>query len=187
MGPRLPALTLIVTATFLFTGCGSGSSKAGSSTADSTNPGTSGDVRTSADSSSGGSNSGRSNKRLSAIQLVAKADEICRRLNAEITAAKTTVQTQQDIMRVASQRAAIERVAVVDMSKLNPPASMERDWQEIILARKMLIEDLTKVSQYAAAKNTQNERPLYLSSANLARHMAATAQHSGFKYCGQLG
>jgi hypothetical protein len=179
----------------LTAGCG-GSSKAGTTNVASTNPGSTSTVSTNTGSTSTtasttasttGSNSGGSGKALTASQLVAKADAICGRANSELEVAeKNKVRTQQDVVRVAPERAGIERTAVTELSKLTPPASMSQDWNQIIAARKTLIEELTKLGEDAAAGNTKAEESLFTSSATVQRQLAAAAQRSGFKHCGQV-
>jgi hypothetical protein len=107
-------------------------------------------------------------------------------LTAKLVAAKDTVHTQRDIVRIAPRRAAAEQAAVVELSKLTPPASMAGQYRQIVAARRGIAEDIAKVGEYAASKNHPQERRLLLASARLIVQMRATAQRSGFKDCAQI-
>lgn len=174
---------LVLVATVLLTaGCGGSSSKAGSTSVSSTGIASSGVGTTAARVSTSGS--GHS---LTAAQLVARGDAICMRLAARLVAANTVVRSTSDTIRIAPQRAAVEQVAVAELSKLVPPVSMARDWQQIVAARRTVAEDLVKIGESAASKDAQEEGSAYESGASAERELAAAARRSGFKHCGQVG
>jgi hypothetical protein len=181
MDTRLPALVLFTVALSI-AGCG-GSSKTASISAGSTSVATT----TGTASTTPVSNSSGSGKSLSASRLVAEADPICKQLSSELDVTKNTTRTQQDIVRVASQRAELEQAALIELSKLIPPASMASGWQLILADRKAVIEGLNKLAEDAGANNKPAEQPLLASSANIVRRLAAIARREGFKYCGELG
>ena len=187
----LPTLLLIAAALFI-AGCGGGSSQAVSSSASSanagaTNSGSTSTGTTSTSTASPVSTPGKSSKPLSKARLIARADGICKRLSVELDNPADKVQTQQDIARIAPQRAALERTALSELYKLTPSATMSHAYQQMLTVRQTLIEDVTKLGEDASANNLQAEAPVYSSSATEIRQLATTAQRSGFKYCGQLG
>jgi hypothetical protein len=184
MRTRLPLpLSLLATIAFAVAGCGSGSSQTASTSPGSTNPGTT-SVSTTNTTATVAVASGTP---LSRTQIISRADAICRRLNAELDTAKSKISTQADIVHIAPQRAALEQSTLVLLSKLTPPASMAHDYQQILTDRQVLIEDLTKLGQDAAANNLSAEQPVFSSSAAVVSQLAVTGQRDGFKYCKQVG
>ncbi len=182
---RLPLFVLIV-GVLALAGCG-GSSKTGSSSTSAVNTETS-----STSSGSGTATTSTtpvkvaSGTPLSKSRLVAGADAICKRLSLELDASNK-LRTQQDVIRAVQHRTAIEKAALVELSKLVPPTSLAKDYQKLLSARQTVIEDIKKLGEDVEAKNSSAEGPVYVSSGIVLRQMAATAKHSGFKYCGQLG
>jgi hypothetical protein len=174
---------ILVAATLATTGCGGSKneSTATSSTAVSSIATTS---VTNASSPTGSTGNG-SGKPLSASQLVVKADAICAQLNIELN--KDRVRTEQDIVRVVPHRVTIEQAALAELSKLRPPISLARDYQQMLATRRTLIEDTSRLGSDAAAKDSQAVQVAFSSGTALIRQMAVTARRDGFKYCGQLG
>ena len=186
MSARL-SLLVIVTGALAIAGCGGGgvASKNVSSGAGSTVAADSSVATT--DTTSVSTTESSSTSPLSRSQLVARADTICRRLNAELGSAKYYIRTQQDVIRVAPLRAATETGALTELEKLTPPASVASAYQRMLVARHTLIEDIVKLGQDAAIRDKEAEMPLFASSAAVVRQMGLAARDSGFKYCSQLG
>jgi hypothetical protein len=90
------------------------------------------------------------------------------------------------VSRITAAMPPWPRAAVVELSKLTPPASMADHYRQIVAARRAIAEDIAKVGEYAASKNHPQERRLLLASARLIVQMRATAQRSGFKDCAQI-
>jgi hypothetical protein len=184
MRTRLPVLVLVM-AVLAIAGCGS-SSKTGSS-ASSTSAGSTSPATTASSTTTPASTTASAGPPLSKSQLVARADAICKQLNAGLDSEKNKVRTQQDIIRVVALRVGLEQTALTELSKLTPSASMAQDYQQLLKTRQTLIEDTKKLGEDAAANNSKAETPVYVSSAALIRQMAKTAKHDGLTYCGALG
>jgi hypothetical protein len=190
MRTLLTILTLTA-AMFTVAGCGSGSSKTGSTSGGLTNAGTTTPATTitptTTTSSTTGPSSGSPGKALTAAALVARADAICRRLNDELVAAKDEIRTTQDIVRIAPQRVAVEQTALHELSKLTPPTAMAGAYEQTLASRRTLIEDTTKLGQYAATNNTKVGPSLFAATTATVRQMGATARSIGLVDCGRLG
>ncbi|HEY5194245.1 MAG TPA: hypothetical protein VIJ39_10295 [Solirubrobacteraceae bacterium] len=180
---------MLVAVALAIAGCG-GSGKTGSTDTSSTNAGSTG--VTTATTTTGASSSPStvhlgSGPPLAASQLVAKADSICARLNTELAAAKDVVQNQEDVVRVAAQRGALEQRAIAELSKLTPPSSIAKDYEQIVTARQALLEQTKKLGEEAAAGNVSAEAPVSAATTSVVREMGEAAQRSGFGACGTLG
>ena len=184
MHTRLPVLVLVVTVLSI-AGCG-GSGKASSNSVSSTDAGSTSAGATSASTTTPGTTAIASGTPLSRSRLIAKADAICQRLSAELSASPT-ISTKQELIAAASRRTALEQAALAELSKLTPPGSMAHDYQQLLAGRQTVIEDLKKLGEDTATGNTRAEDAVYASSASVIRQMAATAQRNGFKYCAKLG
>jgi hypothetical protein len=166
------AALVLATVMLAASGCG-GSSKSSHQAASSTQAPASGNVESSA-----------SKAPLSRAELIAKADAICKDLNAKRST--IVLRSVADYARYLPQAAAYYRAAIVELDKLNPPASMSRDWQTIIKADRIIAVNTAKVGEDAKAKKIAAIRPLYAATAPIQKHRLATAQRDGFKYCSTL-
>lgn len=120
-------------------------------------------------------------------QLIARADAICRRLNAQIKANKQSSLRLNEIARFAPRNAALEATALKELSKLTPPASIARDWHQVIAYRRTLMEELVKLGRYAKANNARAIHKLAASKKRVHQKLLATATRNGFKDCPQIG
>lgn len=179
---RLVAM-MLVAMTLIIAGCGGGSRSASSS---------GGSNNAAAATGSGSSDAaavprGGSGKTLSRSQLIVAADAICAKLNTALVAAKDTIQTKADVVRVARRRAPMERSTVADLSKLAPPSSLVHDWHQILAARRLLAEEIDQVGEDAEANNIEGMHRALVASASVQGQMSATARRDGFKDCSEVG
>jgi hypothetical protein len=168
MRNRLSAVVLVA-ATLAAGGCGDGSSQTPAS----------GATRSSGSLPSGGP--------LSRSELIARADAICLRLNNELAATAAKSVGMREIARVSPRHAALEQTAVMELSKLTPPASIARDWRQIVAYRQTLAEELALLGRYAKVKNARSVRALAVSKKHLHRQLTTVATRDGFKRCSRLG
>jgi hypothetical protein len=175
MRTRLPALGLIV-AMSLIAGCGSGSSKTASS----------GSTATSASSNGGESTAAASGGALSLSQLGTRADEICLRLNNELETKRVGSVSPQSVVQITTRRIPIEQAALVELSRLKPPASVAADWQKFLAIRRTLIEELEKLKRYAQAKNAAGEKAVFVSSSTFETKMNAPSERVNAKVCARV-
>ncbi len=178
------ALALTVSA-LLAAGCGS-SSKTGSTT--------SADAKTSATTSTTTTTAAGppkiskvivtapAGKPLTHAQLIARADAICARRNANI--ASLTVGSQAAFKRVLPQAAIYDSTESKELNKLVPPASLAHDWSGIINTDQLFSEYVDQVVYYAQT-GTRNLSPLIRTTGVVRQQMLAIARRDGFKQCTQ--
>jgi hypothetical protein len=160
----LPLLSLVAVAALALTGCG-GSSRPTATTA---RPASGSSPPTS--------------------RLTASADTICRRLNDELTATQPGRDANHaDLARNALRHAALERQATKSLSGLTPPASLARDWAQILAYRRRLAAELVTIGHDWELNDTQAIRTLGAAKKQIHVKMATIASHDGFTDCSRVG
>jgi hypothetical protein len=127
-----------------------------------------------------GSNQAAANSR-----LIASADPICRRVNGQLTGASHP--QPADIARTAPRNAAIELRAVGELSKLTPPASLARDWTQMLAYRRTLAQELFALARDAKAGDVAGMRALGVSKKRVRQKLSQLAARDGFKDCTSVG
>jgi hypothetical protein len=133
----------------------------------------------------GRSRSTHSEERAATSRLIASADAICRRFNKELTGASRPQASK--VARTAPRNAALEQRAVAELSKLTPPASLARDWKQIIAYRRTLAEELVTLARDAKADNVQGMQALAASKKRVHDELTKLAAHDGFTDCSSVG
>jgi hypothetical protein len=133
--PSAAVSLLLVLVTTLTAGCGGGGS-----TATSTRAGT----PTTATTSSAPTTSSTPLPRgpLSRAELVAQADAICKRVNAEIQLQKSQSRGRQETERLAQHNLTVERTALTSLAKLHSTKSVEPGWRRVLSDRRTLEDEL---------------------------------------------
>jgi hypothetical protein len=124
---------------------------------------------------------------LSSSAFIARADAICRRLNAEIAKAKSKNTSLSEIARVAPSNAALEQAAVGELAGLTPPASIAREWRQIVAYRRTLAAELLTLGKDAKAKDSAGVQALAESKKSVHKKLSALGTKAGFKDCPQVG
>lgn len=127
---------------------------------------------------------GSSSKPLTRAELTAKADAICKTVTAKISS--KSANNEQQISRLASELASFEQTALVNLSKLVPPAELETDWKKFVSGAQTLAENTAKLGEYAKAKNLKAGKALILSSENTQKQMVVIAKRDGLTACEQV-
>jgi hypothetical protein len=127
---------------------------------------------------------GSSSKPLTRAELTAKANAICKTVTAKVSS--KSVNTEQQISRVASELASFEQTELADLSKLVPPAELETDWKKFVAGAQTLAENTAKLGEYAKAKNLKAGKTLILSSENTQKQMVVIAKRDGLTACEQV-
>jgi hypothetical protein len=127
---------------------------------------------------------GSSSKPLTRAELTAKANAICEGVTAKLKS--KTIKSQQDIARVAPELASFEQRALIDLSKLVPPAELANDWKRFIAGAQTLAENTARLGEYAKANNLKAARSLIASSETVQQRMVSTAKRDGLKACEQV-
>jgi hypothetical protein len=127
---------------------------------------------------------GSSGTTLSRSQLIAKAEPICARANAELRKVYH-VTDQRALPRVTAQFAADERTVAAELASLKPPSSMASGWKTIVGDYQRLGEDIAQLGEHAKTSTTPDVSVITsLSTAENER--TAAARGYGFKYCANL-
>jgi hypothetical protein len=126
-----------------------------------------------------------SSKALTSDELVAKADAICKRAQAE-RASLPTIKTRQDYGTVLSRAGAQQQAAVAELEKLKPPASLAEDWQQIVEVDRTLAGYTIVYGQDIAASNPRAARALLGTATSLQRSIATAAKRDGLNACAEI-
>jgi hypothetical protein len=124
-----------------------------------------------------------SGKPLTRAQWIARGDAICARTNMKLKA--ISVVSTRDYARVLPQAAIYDRIEATELSKLVPPASMARDWMQIVNGYQLFGDYTSRVAEYAQANNFAPATPLTQMGEKVHKHLAAIAKRDGFKQCPQ--
>jgi len=130
--------------------------------------------------------SGASNESAGPSRLIARADAVCRQVNRQLIAAPASLDASQ-IARDAPRNAALERRAVAQLRKLTPPASLARDWRQILAYRQTLAGQLVELAKYVKALDVRHVQALAASKKQTHRKLAGLAIRDGFKDCANVG
>jgi hypothetical protein len=115
--------------------------------------------------------------------FIARADAICRGLDSRLAAVKPASLRVPEIARFAPPRAALEKTAVTELSRLTPPRSIARDWRLMITYRRTLAEELAKLGQNAKVGDARGIQALAVSKKRVHQKLFTVATREGFKYC----
>ncbi len=121
---------------------------------------------------------------LTRAELISKADTICKRVSGKLTT--KTITSVKDVARTAPQLAAVEQEALNELSKLEPPASIENDWKTFIAGAQRLAENTSKLGEYAKANTLKGSAGLIASSEQTIKQMTAIARKYGISSCEQV-
>jgi hypothetical protein len=119
-------------------------------------------------------------KPLTRGELIARADLICRRVNAKRAA--TRIANAGDYARLIPPLAEYLLAAVAEMRKLTPPASMESGWNQIVAYAQESAHSVAEFGQYAKA-NKLNSISMSGAGVRANERMLAIAKREGFDDC----
>jgi hypothetical protein len=130
---------------------------------------------------------GSSPKPLTRAELATKANAICKKATVKLEAvAKKGVRTVQAIAHVAPELATFEETALVELSKLIPPAELEEDWKAFVAGAQTLAENTSKIGEDAKANDLKSAKGLVKSSTATQKQMIGIAKRDGIKECEQV-
>ena len=117
---------------------------------------------------------------LSTAAWHAQAERICARLNSALNAVK--VKTVSELEASLPQAAANERTEVAELSKLVPPASKAKDWEQFLTDSLRWAEVSDELAKSAGGPGTL-KTPLAIAARSLHEHFALLIRHDGFREC----
>ena len=118
---------------------------------------------------------------LTRAELIAQADTICRRLNQKRLS--TTVGARQTYADVLTPVAAYDQAAAAQMRKLTPPASIAKDWNQIVSGTQAIADAMTATVAYAKAGKLKEAEPLSIKLERATQQILSAAKRAGFKDC----
>jgi hypothetical protein len=123
---------------------------------------------------------------LTRAQLIARADAICKRRNTAIDAVKLQSAKAAGVVRFASQSAALEQAAFLELGRLSPPTAMAANWQQILAYDRTLLEAVLDLGEYGKHRDARAISALAHSTEAVKRRLLAAASRDGFKYCSRV-
>lgn len=119
--------------------------------------------------------------------VLAKANAICNRLNAELEADKPASKSIAEIARVTPRHIEYETRSVDELSRLTPPTATAAQWRLMISARRALAAELVELERAAKAGNEAAIKGLAVSKKRVHAKLAAAATHAGLTGCTEVG
>lgn len=172
---RLAALALAA-AILTVSGCGGSSKTSSTTTAASTTA-----PATTASTTTATSTKTATGPPLTRIELIAKAEPICARANAELNS--TTIKSRAELARALPQAAAYDQVEATELSNLVPPASMASDWKQIIAGLQTFGDDTDKAGEDLESGSSEAAGSVYAAAKKGHEQLVAIAKRDGFKQC----
>lgn len=117
----------------------------------------------------------------------ARADAICRRLDAELVANLPKSVNARVIASVSPRNAVLEQKAVSELAKLEPPKGSEQAWQQVISYRRMLAQALSELARAAKAGDQAAIKRLGQYKQTVRNKLLAAGERVGFSSCQKLG
>jgi hypothetical protein len=124
---------------------------------------------------------------LTRAELALKAASICKRVDAEVNAVKAKNVSVAEIVRIVPARAASERKAAIELSKLAPPASLTHGWRRIVAYRRTLANELAELVRAARKNEAARIKVLSASKLRERRLLLTAAKRTGLTECGTVG
>jgi hypothetical protein len=113
-----------------------------------------------------------------------QAEAICARRNKELAGVGRLGAHKSQVASVASRRAAIERQALAELTKLTPPATLAHDWQSVIAYSRLTLLQVVRLGEYARSHGTKSVERFRTGSSSGARfRLLVAARHAGLKQC----
>ncbi len=120
-------------------------------------------------------------------EFISRADSVCAHVNAEIRAVKARSTSAAEVIRVVPRTLALERKGIGELERLNPPASMGRDWRLMLDYRRTLASQLAQLLEAARKNSGASVKPLGAAKKRVHASLTKTAVANGFKDCGKVG
>jgi hypothetical protein len=120
---------------------------------------------------------------LTRSEFIARADKICRRINAKRESFK--IASKSDLASVVPVLAAYEQAAVAEMRKLTPPASIARGWNQILEGADRLANATAELGEAAKANKIQQTGTLSKEAEKANEQVLVVSKREGIMDCAQ--
>jgi hypothetical protein len=125
---------------------------------------------------------------LSREALIARADAICKSINARLNS--TVLSSRRQVERFFPRMASFERKALSELRALVPPPSLSRDWSNVIASIETLADNTTKFSEALksldGAELNRAAQALAASNYRTRKPMLEAAANAGFSECAHV-
>ncbi len=122
---------------------------------------------------------------LTRARLIAEAEAICEREHTKLMT--VSLKTQSDYARETPQVAIYDSTEFHELSKLVPPASMDKGWVQVLSLDQLLSEYVNQIANYAQAKNYSSVASVLQVAEQVRRQLYALTKLDGIKNCLELG
>jgi hypothetical protein len=182
MSPTRLAVLVLSALTFAVCGCGGSTATTATTTTTSGN-GSASVGNTTTTATNGATTTAASGTSTSASRtvLITNANAICKRLHAQLRAFSAQ---KQGVEQIYAHAATDEQAALVKLHKLNVPAELSTDWNQVLNAMGTLAADSAKYAEDAKTKHMGAASSLSTSYGPIKRPAVAVAVHDGLTECG---
>jgi hypothetical protein len=120
---------------------------------------------------------------LSRAQLVARADAICARVNAEVAGLRPKVASPLEFAVVVPRSAVFQQRAVRELSALTPPPAIAVAWRQLVAYRRELADGLVALAGQRKGGDARGGKGVPGPGLLLPRTLVLAAERDGLKGC----
>jgi hypothetical protein len=123
--------------------------------------------------------------------MIAKADAICKPLNARRKAANkqagavTNATALSKVAAIGQGIVAAERSAIAQLRGLTPPSDLASAWRKILAGAELLAGNTAKLGEAAKAKDLKRAEVLIHEDQQSEKALIPVAAKAGFRHCGR--
>jgi hypothetical protein len=119
--------------------------------------------------------------------FIARAEPICRALNAELTKVGAKSTSLTEVARVVPRHVSQERTALLTLERLKPPSAVAGSWRKMLADRRALADQLAKLAEAAQHNEAAAVKALTASKETTHAELARVGRKAGFNDCAQVG
>jgi hypothetical protein len=123
---------------------------------------------------------------LANLRFIARADRICGRVLTQLGQHKLANASLAELARATPSRVALENQGLSDLSRLQPPAALTADWQQMLGYMRALASELDALGRAAGARDQNAIRKLVTSKKRVHAELRTAAKRAGFSDCQQV-
>jgi hypothetical protein len=127
---------------------------------------------------------GSSSKPLTRAELTVRANAICKTVTSKL--ASKSASTEQQLAHVATELASFEQTALIELSRLVPPAELANDWKKFVAGAQTLAENTSKLGVYVKGGSLKSAKGLIVSSETVQQQMRAIAKRDHLAECEEV-
>jgi hypothetical protein len=121
----------------------------------------------------------------STANFTARAVAICKQVNDGIGGNIPKIENQKTVALAASKNAVLELEGLAALTRLEPPATLQRDWVRLLVDRRNLERQLTALAKAETKHDTRQARALVKSKERIYAELLPIARRDGIGECGR--